>query len=85
MNQPQRKAGLTAIKPNPVSAHTLKSRLDERLQIATSDGPVRNSTMRAPYTGAELSSSNNRLGSRDALRLPSRTFYGTRTPEASEV
>lgn len=71
MNSAARNAGLTAVTPNPVAAAT--------------EQPVRNSTMRATYTGAELSNSNNRLGSRDALRLPSRTFYGTRVPESSEA
>ena len=54
--------------------------IDALLQIATSDKPVRNSTTTEPYRGTELRTTSNRAGAQDAYRLPSRTFYGTRTP-----
>ena len=44
----------------------------ERLELATSAVPVRNSTMRgAPYTCPELRSNPHRAGSADAFRIPS--------------
>ena len=48
----------------------------ERLELATSAVPVRNSTMRgAPYTCPELRSSPHRAGSADASRLPSLSSF----------
>ncbi|SFF15147.1 hypothetical protein [Paracidovorax wautersii] len=60
-------------KPTP-------EQIDARLRIASTEKPVRNSTSTEPYRGAELRSTNNRAGAQDAYRLPSRTFYGVRTP-----
>lgn len=48
----------------------------ERLELATSAVPVRNSTMRgAPYTCPELRSNPHRAGSADASRLPSLSSF----------
>lgn len=48
----------------------------ERLELATSAVPVRNSTMRgAPYTCPELRSNPPRAGSADAYRLPSLSSF----------
>ena len=54
--------------------------VDALLRIATNDIPVRNSTTTELYLGTELRTNSNRAGAQDAYRLPSRTFYGTRTP-----
>ncbi len=59
-------------KPTPAQT-------DARLRLATM--PLRNSTTTEPYRGAELRSTNHRAGAQDAFRLPSRTFYGSRTRE----
>ena len=53
----------------------------ERLELATSAVPVRNSTMRgAPYTCPELRTNPYRPGSGDAFTLPSRTSFRTPQP-----
>ena len=53
----------------------------ERLELATSAVPVRNSTMRgAPYTCPELRTSPYRQGSADASSLPSRTSFRPKQP-----
>lgn len=75
-----RAADLTAVAPSPLTAYSKSRAQDERLQLASNPQPVRNSTMRAPYTGAELRTTNHRAGAQDAYRVPSRTFYGTRIP-----
>lgn len=59
-------------KPTPAQT-------DARMRLATT--PLRNSTTTEPYRGAELRNTNHRAGAQDAYRLPSRTFYGTRTPQ----
>ena len=53
----------------------------ERLELATSAVPVRNSTMRGdPYTCPELRTSPYRQGSADASSLPSRTSFRPKQP-----
>ena len=53
----------------------------ERLELATSAVPVRNSTMRgAPYTCPELRTTPYRQGSADASSLPSRTSFRPKQP-----
>ena len=53
----------------------------ERLELATSSVPVRNSTMRGdPYTCPELRTSPYRQGSADASSLPSRTSFRPKQP-----
>ena len=69
-------SGKPLISPVPSQAELLARRKSERLELATSAVPVRNSTMRgAPYTCPELRSSPHRTGSADASRLPSLSSF----------
>lgn len=91
---PLRKAGLHAIpkanvsasgkvliSPVPSQAELQARRKSERLEIASTDVPVRNSTTKgAPYTCPELRTNPYRPGSRDAFNLPSRTSFRTPQP-----
>ena len=91
---PLRKAGLHAIpkanvsangkvliSPLPSQAELQARRKSERLEIASTDVPVRNSTTKgAPYTCPELRTNPYRPGSTDAFRLPSRTSFRTPQP-----
>ena len=53
----------------------------ERLELATSSVPVRNSTMKGdPYTCPELRSNPHRPGSADAYSLPSLTSFRPKQP-----
>jgi hypothetical protein len=68
--------GKVLISPVPNAAELAARRQSERLEIASSDTPVRNSTMRGPaYTCPELRTNPPRPGSADAFRLPSRTSF----------
>lgn len=73
--------GKPLISPLPSPAELLARRRNERLQVASSDVPVRNSTMGGdPYTCPELRSQPHRPGSRDAFSLPSRTSFKDQQP-----
>lgn len=61
-------AGTAHPVPSAKALHT--RRMNERLQAATSDMPMRNSTTREPYTGGELMACV-RPGAMDAFKLPS--------------
>lgn len=68
--------GKVLISPVPNAAELAARRQSERLEIASNDMPVRNSTMRGPaYTCPELRTNPPRPGSADAFRLPSRTSF----------
>ena len=70
--------GKVLISPLPSQAELLARLKSERLEIATSAVPVRNSTMRgAPYTCHELRSNPHRAGSADAFRIPSRSSFSS--------
>ena len=56
--------------PQPSAKALHERRMNERLRLACQDTPVRNCTMREPYTGAELAASV-RPGAMDAYALPS--------------
>ena len=62
--------------PVPTDSELATRRMNERLELASSAIPVRNSTMRTTYCAPELSAGNHRAGALDAFKLPSRTFYG---------
>ena len=69
-------SGKPLISPVPSPAELHARRKSERLELATSTVPVRNSTMRgAPYTCPELRSNPHRAGSADASRLPSLSSF----------
>ena len=71
--------GKVLISPVPSQAELVARLKSERLELATSAVPVRNSTMRgAPYTCPELRTNPHRPGSADAFRLPSRTSFRDR-------
>lgn len=73
--------GKVLISPVPSQAELEARRKSERLEIASADVPVRNSTMRGdPYTCPELRAKPYRPGSGDAFNLPSRTSFRT-TPQ----
>lgn len=73
--------GKPLISPVPSQAELLARRKSERLEIASTDVPVCNSTVRsAPYTCPELRTNPHRPGSEDAFRLPSRTSFRTPQP-----
>ena len=73
--------GKVLIGPVPSQAALQARRQSERLELASADVPVRNSTMRgAPYTCPELRTNPYRPGSADAYRLPSRTSFRTPQP-----
>lgn len=68
--------GKVLISPVPNTSELAARRLSERLEVASRDVPVRNSTMRGePYTCPELRANPPRPGSADAYRLPSRTSF----------
>ena len=66
----------------PASQAELQARRkSERLEIASTDVPVRNSTVKGPpYTCPELRTNPYRAGSADAYRLPSLTSFRTPQP-----
>ena len=73
-------SGKVLISPVASQAELQARRKSERLEIASTDVPVRNSTVRgAPYTCPELRTNPHRPGSADAFSLPSRT--GFRNPQ----
>ena len=68
--------GKVLISPMPSQAELQARRMSERLEIASTDVPVRNSTVKGPpYTCPELRTNPYRPGSADAYRLPSRTSF----------
>ena len=80
-----RSGGLHSIaatgKPYPGTDDQVARLKSERLELATSSVPVRNSTMRGdPYTCPELRTSPYRQGSADASSLPSRTSFRPKQP-----
>ena len=73
--------GKVLISPMPSQAELQARRMSERLEIASADVPVRNSTMKGPpYSCPELRTNPYRPGSGDAFRLPSRTSFRTPQP-----
>ena len=65
----------------PVELRLPARRKSERLEIASAEVPVRNSTTKGdPYTCPELRTNPYRPGSTDAFRLPSRTSFRTPQP-----
>ena len=73
--------GKVLISPMPSQAELQARRKSERLEIASADVPVRNSTMKGPpYTCPELRTNPYRPGSGDAFRLPSLTSFRTPQP-----
>lgn len=64
-------------KTTSAQVREAQRRMDERLEVATSNRPVRNSTVvgGAPYTCPELRTNPHRRGSADAYALPSRTAF----------
>ncbi len=68
--------GKVLISPVPSQAELQARRKSERLEIASAEVPVRNSTTKGdPYTCPELRTNPYRPGSTDAFRLPSRTSF----------
>lgn len=85
--EPLRAAGLTSVhgkplvSPIPSPAELHARRKSERLEIASSAVPVRNSTMGGkPYTCPELRTQPHHPGSRDAFSIPSRTGFKNPQP-----
>lgn len=77
-------SGKVLISPVPSQAELQARRKSERLEIASADVPVRNSTMRGdPYTCPELRAKPYRPGSGDAFSLSSRTNFQTAAKEAA--
>ena len=74
--------GLVLLSPVASPAELRARFLNERLEVASSDIPVRNSTVRTgePYTCPELRATPFRRGAMDAFNLPSRTSFGTTKP-----
>nr|WP_295937448.1 hypothetical protein [uncultured Acidovorax sp.] len=73
--------GKVLISPVPSQAELEARRKSERLEIASADVPVRNSTVKGPpYTCPELRKNPYRPGSADAFALPSRTSFRTPLP-----
>jgi hypothetical protein len=73
--------GKVLISPVPSQAELQARRKSERLEIASAEVPVRNSTTKGdPYTCPELRTNPYRPGSTDAFRLPSRTSFRTPQP-----
>lgn len=64
-------SGKVLISPVAQPAELAARRMSERLELATNTLPVRNSTMRQAYTGAELRGTPARAGACDAFKLPS--------------
>lgn len=74
-------SGKVLISPLPSQAELQARRKSERLEIASAEVPVRNSTTKGdPYTCPELRTNPYRPGSTDAFRLPSRTSFRTPQP-----
>ena len=68
-------------KPYPGTDDLVARLKSERLELATSSVPVRNSTMKGdPYTCPELRSNPQRPGSADAYSLPSLTSFRPKQP-----
>lgn len=68
-------------KPYPGTDDQVARLKSERLELATSSVPVRNSTMKGdPYTCPELRSNPHRPGSADAYSLPSLTSFRPKQP-----
>ena len=68
-------------KPYPGTDDQVARLKSERLELATSSVPVRNSTMKGdPYTCPELRSNPQRPGSADAYSLPSLTSFRPKQP-----
>ena len=68
-------------KPYPGTDDQVARLKSERLELATSSVPVRNSTMKGdPYTCPELRSNPHRPGSADACSLPSLTSFRPKQP-----
>lgn len=68
--------GKPLISPVLNAAELTARRKSERLEVASADVPVRNSTTKgAPYTCPELRANPYRPGSTDAFDLPSRTSF----------
>lgn len=73
--------GKVLISPMPSQAELQARRKSERLEIASADVPVRNSTIKGPpYSCPELRTNPYRPGSGDAFHLPSRTSFRTPQP-----
>lgn len=71
--------GKVLVSPVPSQAELAARRKSERLELATSTVPVRNSTTRgAPYTCPELRTNPHRPGSDAAYRLPSLSSFSKR-------
>ena len=68
-------------KTTSAQVREAQRRMDERLEVASADKPVRNSTVTggAPYTCPELRTRPHRNGSADAFALPSRTAFNKTT------
>lgn len=74
-------SGKVLISPVASQAELQARRKSERLEIASTDTPVRNSTMRGdPYTCPELRTNPHRPGAMDAFSVPSRTSFRTPQP-----
>lgn len=74
-------SGKLLISPVPSQAELQARRKSERLEVASADVPVRNSTTKgAPYTCPELRTHPYRPGSTDAFHLPSRTSFRNPQP-----
>jgi hypothetical protein len=74
-------SGKVLISPVPSQTELQARRKSERLEIASDEVPVRNSTVKGPpYTCPELRTNPHRPGSADAYRLPSRTSFRTPQP-----
>jgi len=71
-------SGKPLISPVPSPVELAARRKSERLELASNDVPVRNSTMRgAPYTCPELRSNPHRARSADAFRIPSLSSFSS--------
>lgn len=68
-------------KTTSAQVREAQRRMDERLEVASTAKPVRNSTVTsgAPYTCPELRTNPYRRGSADAFALPSRTAFNPNT------
>ena len=74
-------SGKVLISPVPSQTELQARRMSERLEIASADVPVRNSTVKGPpYTCPELRTNPYRAGSGDAFRLPSLTSFRNPQP-----
>ena len=68
-------------KTTSAQVREAQRRMDERLEVASAEKPVRNSTVTtgSPYTCPELRANPYRRGSADAFALPSRTAFNPNT------